>query len=375
MKSRLEYLKQIKGRYLKADKKEKSKILDEYCQSTKHNRKYIIRRLSAKIDLSKPKIVKLRKTRYHYTADDIDYLFKVWELLDYPCGQRLAPILNEILDKLEKFKELNIPKTIAKKLRKISSSTIDARLKPYRIKLRRKILGTTKPGNLIKKQIPIRTVSWDEKRLGYCELDTVAHFGESAKGDFICSLTLTDLLTGWTENEAFMGKAQSRIKIALENIQKRLPFKLKGIDPDNGSEFINWQLYNYCQSKKIEFTRGRPYKKNDNAHVEQKNWTHVRKIFGYQRLESIERQKIMNDLYRNELGLFQNFFQPNIKLFDKKRIGKNKEKIKRVYEKAKTPYQRLLECKKINVKKLKSIYDKLNPAEIKRKIQEKLKYF
>ena len=375
MPSRLEYLKKIKVRYLKSSKDEKIKTLDEFCKNTGYHRKYAIRRLSVKTDLDKPKTTEHRKRGWTYTGEDIYWLSKVWEIMDYPCGQRLQPVLGEMIDKLIFFKELKISKEIANKLKAITSSTIDVRLKSYRRKLLRKINSTTKPGSLIKKQIPIRTSSWNEKRIGYCELDTVPHCGSYAAGDFINSLNLTDILTQWTEGIAVMGKAQKRIMDSLNDIESRLSFPLKAIDPDNGSEFINWQLFHYCMQKQIEFTRGRPYQKNDNAHIEQKNWTNVRKVFGYDRLDTTKQLNLMNDLYKNELRFYKNFFMPNVKLIEKKRVGKNKEKTKKVYDKAKTPYQRVMECNQVDKKtkqKLKEQYDKLNPAELRRKILNKI---
>lgn len=373
--SRFECLKKIKPRYLKSSTEEKTKILDEFCQTSGYHRKYAIRKLSAKVSLNEPKVINNRKRNGVYTGNDIYWLAKIWEVLDYPCGQRLQPVLVETMKILINCGELKIPESSQEKLSQISSSTIDKHLKPYRKNLRRKINGTTKPGGLIKKQIPIRTKSWDEKRIGFCELDTVAHCGSSPAGEFINSLNLTDLLTGWTEGVAIMGRAQKRIMAGLEDIKRRLPFLLKGIDPDNGSEFINWQLYRHCLEKDIEFTRGRPYEKNDNAHIEQKNWTHVRKIFGYRRLESERQLKLMNDLYHQELRLYKNFFLPNVKLVDKKRVGRHGEKIQRIYDQAKTPYQRILDCNQIEKKtklKLKNQYVKLNPAELRRQILLKL---
>lgn len=376
LSSRLEYLKKIKGKYLKAGKEKKSKILDEYCDNTGHNRKYIIRRLSAKTDLSKNEWKTRKKKKWIYSASDIYHLSKIWEIMDYPCGQRLKPVLEEIIDKLIRFKELNISDQAIAKLKRISSATIDSRLRPYRKKLLRKITSTTKPGSLVKKQIPIRTSSWDEKRIGCGELDTVAHCGNSAAGEFINSLNLTDILTGWTETVAVMGKAQKRIQDGLDDIKKRLPFKLIAIDPDNGSEFINWQLFNYCLQREIDFTRGRPYKKNDNAHIEQKNWTHIRKVFGYKRLDKEKQLRIMNELYHNELRLYKNFFLPNVKLAQKKRVGKHGEKIKRIYDEARTPCQRVLQSNQADEEtkqRLKEQYDKLNPAELRIRILDKLK--
>jgi len=296
--------------------------------------------------------------------------------MDYSCGQRMAPMMPEMISKLVQFKELSIPESIQEKLMYIGSSTIDARLKPFKAEARRKINSTTKPGSLLKKQIPIRTISWNEQRIGCFELDTVAHCGDNAGGDFISSLDMADMLTGWTETEAVMGKAQSRIVAGLNNIKERLPFDIAAIDPDNGSEFINWQLFRYCQEREIEFTHGRPYAKNDNAHIEQKNWTHVRKVFGYKRRETEKEMEIMNDLYRNELRLYKNFFMPNMKLISKKRVGKHQEKISKKYDKAKTPYQRVLECKDVSKEiktRLKEQYNKLNPAELKRNIDLKFK--
>lgn len=375
MPSRLELLKKIKARYLQSSKENKTRMLDELCQNVGYNRKYAIRRFSPKIDLEKPKTTEHRKGSWTYTNEDIYWLVKVWEIMDYPCGQRLQPMLGEIIDKLIKFKELNIPEAVVAKLKTISSASIDNRLKIHRQKLLKKINSTTRPGSLIKKQIPIRTVSWDEKRIGYCELDTVAHCGNSAQGDFINSLNLTDLLTSWTEAVAVMGKAQKRIVDGLNNIKARLPFPLRGIDPDNGSEFINWQLFECCLKQQIEFTRGRPYQKNDSAHIEQKNWIYVRKIFGYQRRETEKELNLMNDLYQNELGLYHNFFMPSVKLIKKRRVGKHQEKIKRIYDQARTPYQRVLECKQVSKgikQQLKKEYDKLNPAALRRKILSKL---
>lgn len=368
--SRIEYLKKVKPRYLKAAKNEKSNILDEFCKNTGYARKYAIRRLAPQNAINPPKVIN-RKRGCYYSNNDIYWLSKIWEIMDYPCGQRLEPMLPETINILIACGELAIPEDTADRLKKIKSDTIDKRLKPYKTKLRRKINSTTRPGSLIKKQIPIRTISWDETRVGCCELDLVAHCGDSAQGEFINSLTLTDILTGWTENTAFLGKAQKRIMSGLDDIQERLPFPLKAIDPDNGSEFINWQLFQYCMEREVEFTRGRPYKKNDNAHVEQKNWTHVRKVFGYKRRETEYELNIMNDLYKNELRQYKNFFMPNVKLIDKKRTGQHGEKIKKIYDKAKTPYQRILECDQIDEsrkKKLRDEYRSLNPAALRRTI-------
>ena len=369
--SRKELVKKAKGRYLQAERSEKTIILDELFENTGLNRNYLVQMLSAKTDLDYVNPIN-RKRRETYTANDIFYLTKIWKIFDYPCGQRLAPMLPEYISVLEKFKELIFPDGVKEKLLKVKSATIDRRLTKFRTLRHKKVFSTTKPGSMLKKNIPIKTSSWDETRLGYGELDTVAHCGGSAAGEFIVSLTYTDIASQWTISEAVMGKARERIKAALESVSNRLPFSLKGIDPDNGGEFINWQLYNHCLANNIEFTRGRPYAKNDNAHIEQKNYTHVRKLIGYKRLEQQHQLEKMNDLYRKEWDFYKNFFLPNKKLIEKRRVG---AKIVKKYDDPKTPYQRLLEHEKFSEsekEKLRAVYAKLNPAELKRSIDKKL---
>ena len=353
-------------------------MLDQYCETTGLNRKYVIRLLSPRTALS-ARVTRPRKKRLStYGNEETYYLKKIWEILDYPCSVRLAPMLEPMIEKLRNYHELLVPDSVALKLATIAPSTIDQKLKRFRAEIRRRVNGTTKPGSFLKKQIPIRTSSWEESRAGYTELDTVAHCGDHAGGDFANTLNITDLLTGWSEQEAVMGKAEKRIKDALNLAAQRFPFPLRGIDPDNGSEFINWQLFRWCMEQKIEFTRGRPYHKNDNAHIEQKNWTHVRKVFGYARIESDDLVDMMNDLYRNELRLYKNFFQPVMKLVDKKRVGRHGEKIKRIYDVPQTPHQRVVRSAEVAMQtkdRFRAIYDGLNPAALRRSIIMKLKKF
>lgn len=366
---RNEYLKTIRPRYLKASKEGKTRILDEYCHNTGQNRKYVIRKLSPKENL----ILKRRKGRKMiYDPRVIVELIKIWEILDYPCGQRLESVLPEMMEKLNQWGELNTAPDVCQKLKTIKSATIDRRLAHQREYLHRKRFATTKPGSLLKTQIPIRLTEWDLNKVGYCEVDLVAHCGDNVFGDYLNTLNLTDISSGWSEQVAIWGKSQRNTFTGLMAIKQRLPFELLGLDSDNGSEFINAHLLNYCQKEEIEFTRSRPNKKNDNAYVEQKNWTHVRKLLGYQRLDSFKQLEALNDLYANELRLYKNFFCPTMKLIKKERIG---SKIVKRYEKAKTPYQRLLESNQISqaVKiQLKNTYDQLNPAELKRVIDLKL---
>lgn len=373
--ARKEYLIRIKKRYPKASWKEKGVILDEFCDATGMNRKYVIHCLSVAhvIRLDVKRRHGRRETRYD--NEFVFFLKKIWEILDYPCGDRLKPILPEMVRKMRQFHELEIPDSVAEKFNTVSHSTIDTKLSRFKKDLRRRIQGQTKPGSLLKKQIPIRTSSWEETEPGYAELDTVAHCGDSAAGDFAITLNTTDILTGWGEQETMMGKSSRHIVVALDLIRKRSPVGLIGIDPDNGSEFINDNLHRYCKEHAIQFTRGRPYKKNDNAHIEQKNWTHVRKVYGYARITSSEIVELMNDLNRNELRLYKNFFQPTIKLVNKVRVGTHEEKIKRLYDIPKTPYQRVLACEKIQQEMKHSLtkqYETLNPAELRRTIIAKL---
>lgn len=372
LKSRKELIKKVKDRYLKSNRREKTGILDELVKNTELNRNYLHQVLSPKIDLDYVNPIN-KKKRERYGPEVIAKLKDIWELFDYPCGQNLAPMLGEYIETLEKFKEMSFSLEVKQKLLAISSSTIDRRLKRSKKFKKGKVFSTTKPGSMLKKNIPIKTSCWNEKRIGFRELDTVAHCGDSASGEFILSLNYTDIVTQWTETVAVMGKAQIRIKQALDDIESRLPFPLLGIDPDNGGEFINWQLYRHCVNKDIEFTRGRPYHKNDNAHIEQKNWTHVRKLVGYTRLDKDYQLRVLNDLYRKEWRLFKNFFIANKKLISKKRIG---TRIKKVYDKPRTPYQRLLESKEYPEEQktaLKAIYARLNPVKLKRSIDKKLK--
>ena len=259
------------------------------------------------------------------------------------------------------------------KLKTMSPATIDRKLKHEREFLQLlRAKGGPKPGYLLKQKIPIRLTVWDTSQVGYVEADLVVHCGSSTLGEYINTVSSTDVSSGWWEGEGIMGKSQEHSFWALKEIRKRTPFEWKGLDSDNGSEFINQILYKYCQREGLEFTRSRANRKNDNAYIEEKNWTHVRKVFGYLRYDTYEELAIMNDLYRNELRLYKNFFQPVMKLQSKERIG---GKVRRRYEAAKTPYQRLIESNQIPERvgeELKGIYHSLNPAELKRNIDASL---
>jgi len=371
MHSRNEYLRVLRERYLKVgNRKEKSRILDEYCSNTGQARKYVIRKIGPGIDLRPRQRKKRQET---YDGEVKAALARVWEIFDYPCGQRLKPVLQTEVERLRRLGELKISNDVALKLRGISSATIDRKLAHQReVSHLLRSRGGPKPGSILKQKIPIRLTEWDTSKVGYVEMDLVIHCGSSSLGEYINTLSTTEVSSGWWEGEAIMGKSQEYTFQALKKIRERIPFECKGLDSDNGSEFINNILYKYCRREKLEFTRSRPGRKNDNAYIEQKNWTHVRKVFGYLRYDSPKELMIINDLYQHELRLYKNFFQPVMKLASKERIG---GRVKRKYDVPQSPYQRLVESGQLPEeakRQLEAVYLSLNPAELKRSIDAKL---
>jgi len=376
MATRIQITKEVSERYRRAQKKEKGKILDEFCKLTGYNRKYAGRTLRkhSKLKACKRRPGKKLKVRYGrgrkpiYTNDVRKALVKIWAILDCPCGKRLVAAIPDTLKALEKFGEIKLKEDVREKLLSMSASTADRLLASERKKLELKSRSKTKPGSLLKHQIPIRTFSeWDDARPGFLEIDLVAHDGGNARGDYCQSLDATDVASGWSEQRAVRNKAQKWTFEALEKIRERLPFPLLGIDSDNGGEFINAHLARYCEEEEITFTRGRPYRKNDSCYVEQKNYSVVRRNVGYFRYDTEEELMLLNELY-NILRLYNNFFLPQMKLIEKTREG---SKVKKRYDKPKTPYQRLLDSNHIDEmtkRKLKRQYAKLNPAALKRQI-------
>jgi hypothetical protein len=300
----------------------------------------------------------------------VQALEQIWEIYGRICSKRLQPFLPEAIKVLERCKEIELSKDTKELLLKISSASIDRCLHPIRIKLPHG-LSTTKPGSLLKKLIPVRTFTeWDEERPGFMEIDLVAHCGNTTEGQYLNTLTCTDICTGWTDVTALPHRSQEAVSEAIHMMRQRLPFDLLGIDSDNGSEFINELLYRYCLNEKITFTRSRPYKKNDQAHVEQKNWSVVRHTVGYDRWETDQELVLLASIH-TDLRLYINFFQPSLKLIAKERIGN--QTIKR-YDTAKTPYQRVIERQDISLEakvQLINLYVQLNPAELRRRIDQK----
>ena len=364
---RMAYLKSIYKRYRKSTIEEKGEILNEFCKVCGYNRKYAIRLLNA----PPPERDKEQRGREKiYGSAVISILEAIWEASGYLWSQRLKAALPLWLPWARK--RFPLTKEIEKQLLSISPATIDRRLKPKKYRARKRIYGATRPGTLLKHHIPIKTDSWDVNVPGFFEVDLVSHSGSKAEGEFIHTLDCTDIHTTWTERRAVMGRGQTMVVEAFEEIKEVLPFPLKGIDSDNDSGFINYHLKAFSDRNNVQFTRGRPYKKDDNAHIEQKNWTHVRKIFGYVRYDSFEALKAMNDLYCNELRWFQNFFQPSVKLVRKVRVG---SKLKRIYGLPMTPFQRVCSCKEVHpqkVAKLKRLFRSLDPFELSQRIEEKL---
>jgi len=370
LKSKRELLEVVRPRYLKASKFEKQKILDEFTSATGYHRKYAIRVLKNQVQVQNHLKGKTKTYKTIYRGEVVQALEQIWEIYGQICSKRLQPILPEAIKALERCQEINISKDTKELLLKISPASIDRCLRPIRIKSPHG-LSTTKPGSLLKNLIPVRTFTeWDDERPGFMEIDLVAHCGNTTEGQYLNTLTCTDICTGWTDVTGLLHRSQEAVSKAIRLMPQRLPFPLLGIDSDNGGEFINELLYHYCRKEEITFTRSRPYKKNDQAHVEQKNWSVVRHTVGYDRLETDQELAILESIHA-DLRLYINLFQPSFKLIAKERIG---NRTIRRYDTAKTPYQRVLERKDISVEakaRLMNLYLQLNPAELRRRIDQK----
>jgi hypothetical protein len=365
---RREYLRAIYDRYHRSSAEKKGTILDEFCKVCGYNRKYAIRRLSGPRPEAHPGPRRSRGPSYGRLV--IQALAQIWEAAGYPWSVRLKAMLPLWLPWLKK--RVALTPELERQLRAISPRQIDRRLQPRKRILRRRIYGRTKPGTLLKHHIPIKTDHWDVTQPGFTEIDLVSHSGDCADGEFAHSFNLTDIHTTWTETRAVLGKGETGIVAALEEMRQALPFALRGIDSDNGSEFLNHHLVRYCRTGQIQFTRGRPYKKDDNAHIEQKNWTHVRKLIGWDRYDSAAAVGLLNDLYRHELPQMMNLFQPSVKLLRKERVG---SRLKRVYDRPQTPLDRLRAGKDFDraaVNALLRLRATTDPFELAKTIEKKI---
>lgn len=368
-RSKRELIEAIRPRYLKANKAGKEQILDEFIATTRYHRKYAIRVLK-----HGPKAQGLKKPGRGkvYQGEVVVVLERIWEVCGRICSKRLQPFLPEMVSVLERCGELSLAPETKALLLGMSRATIDRCLKTARFKPAQHGRSTTKPGSLLKKAIPVRTFTpWDEERPGFVEVDLVAHCGETTEGTYLNTLTSVDLATGWTDVRGLANKTQSAVSQAIIELCQQLPFDLLGIDSDNGSEFINDSLYRYCQAEQITFTRSRPYHKNDQAHVEQKNWSVVRHTIGYDRLETAEELALLRSIYA-DLRLYINFFQPVLKLIGKKRVD---GKTVRTYDQAQSPYRRILALENIPMQvkaRLMAQYVQLNPVILRNSIDAKV---
>jgi len=371
MSTRNKVIEKKRIQYQKSTKKEKGKILDSLCLSTELSRDRLKKILSENYVKTKHTNKKSGRKR-KYGPRIISALDELWPLLDYSSGKRFCAGLDDMLDAIERFDSDLFNQETKRLLRSISPATVERILKGKREKLTLKGKSTTKPGTLLKKDIPIRLgTEWDENKVGFLEIDLVAHCGSTVAGEYVNTLDVTDIFSGWTETRAIINKAQKHTFQALKTIEDKLPFTILGLDSDNGSEFINDQLYRYCKEKDIMFTRGRPFMKNDGCHIEQKNWHIVRRSIGYARYEGQPAVNIMNKYY-DLLRLYSNFFLTHMKLISKTR---NESKIKKKYDYPKTPYRRILEDPSIpkdQKDKLISISLSLNPIKINNDMQRLL---
>ena len=362
-----EYVQAIYQRYRRAARPDKKRILDEFCHVTRYHRKHAIRVLNGPAPgAARPP----RRRTVTYSPAVIEALRAIWAAAGYPWSLRLQALLPLWLPWARR--RLRLRPAVARQLLAISPRQMDRRLAPHRRLLTKRLYGRTKPGTLLKHHIPLKTDRWDVMTPGFTEIDLVAHCGSLGDGEFVHSLNLTDIHTTWVETAAVLGKSQAAVQAALEQLRQALPFRLQGIDSDNGSEFINQHLWDYCQAHEIQFTRGRPYKKDDNAHIEQKNWTHVRKLLGYVRYDSAGAQAAIHALYRRELRLFQNLFLPSVKLICKERVG---SRVRRRYDVPRTPLERVLACPEIRPEvaaHLQQQREGLDPFALARAIEQQL---
>lgn len=369
--SKNQYMETLREKYLKASKKEKGAILDQYCESSGEERKYAIKKFRYTV---KVKDARDRKKRSKtYDGQVVDVLAAVWRIFDRPCGARLKPLLVNETGRLRRLKEIVCSDALAELLMRMSPASIDRALahtkevehvqKKYGSKQDRTLLST----------VPMKTAAdVDRTQPGMIQLDCVEHCGTSASGEYALSLTTVDVLFGWWEGEAFLGKGQARTLSAIDSTRTRSPVTWKEMHPDNGSNVLNWHVYHYALEHGIALSRSRAYQKNDNCWVEQKNDTHVRNVVGYLRYDTKEEVTILNDLYAHELRSYKNFFQPVMKLVEKKRVN---GKVHRKYDTPATPYERIMASDRVDdatKRELTLVYESLNPAQLKRDIDRKL---
>ena len=367
--TRRELVAEARNDYWRASKKEKTRIIDTLVLFTHYQRKYALALLNGHYVHHK---ATTRRRRRIYTQEVTDALVLIWKTCDGIASRRLHPFVPEMVSILERQRALQLTPEVRQKLLQISRPTMDRLLRPAHRARVPHGRSTTKPGTLLKKSIPIHTwADWNDAKPGFLEIDLVAHCGESTDGDYLATLNTVDVATGWSECVIPRNRGELAVQAALAEIRQRLPMPLLGIDSDNGPEFINNHLKRYCDQEKLTFTRSRPYKKNDQAHVEGKNWTVVRRYVGYARYEGDLARLELNDLYK-DVRLYVNFFQPVMKLIEKTRVD---GRVKKVYDQAQTPYQRVLaspDVRQESKDKLTSLYRTLDPVALYGKMQKQL---
>jgi hypothetical protein len=367
---RHEQARRLSESYWKASRRDKTLILNAYCLATGLSRKYAISLLRDPPERRSGAGRRRRGRPVKYGAKAIKVLEAIWVAADYPWSVRLKAMIPYWLPWLRK--RMKVTAAVEAELLTMSARTMDRRLSPVRVAGRRRLYGRTKPGVLLKHQIPVRTDRWDVTEPGWGEIDLVSHSGPSAAGEFAHSMNFTDIHSTWVETRAVLGKGQVGILGALNDIQQELPFELRGLDSDNGSEFINHHVVSFCKKHKIQFTRGRPYKKDDNAHIEQKNWTHVRRLVGWDRIDDPRAVAALDELYRGDWRLMMNLFQPSVKLLRKERIG---SRVRRVYDQPATPLDRLMKSSPHpagRLAELLALRKHIDPFELSSRIQAKI---
>ena len=368
--TKTEIMGKMRRRYLTAGLEHKGKLINEVVCLFGYHRKAAIRALNGTVP-SRLSIVTGRPREYE-ARELLPVLRKIWHTADYPCGRRLVAMLPDWVAGYEQY-EKSVPARIKEPLLQASARTLDRLLQPLRAQKRRPSL--TRPGSLLRQQIPIRGSLWEEGKAGWLEVDTVALCGGSVAGDFVWMVDAVDYVTAWVSVRAMWNRGQDSTLEALKDLERTLPFALLGLDSDNGGEFLNYHVLRWLQKRPrpVYMTRSRPYKKDDNAHVEQKNWTHIRQWFGYERYDNAEAVEPMNELVRGPYSQLLNCFHANLKL---ERTERKDGKVKRVYEKARTPLARVLACVEVCGKTKQGLREqkrKLNPFALKAEVERRLK--
>jgi hypothetical protein len=372
-KSRVEVLERARERYLNRGKEGQGRLLDEICSLCRYERKYAIKVLGGLRPIAGSRGKKRGGSVPKYGKEERRVFQVIWMAAEQPCGKRMKPTVKTWLPHYEK-RHGQLGAQVRERILKASAATIDRLLAPSRFRYGKRRCAT-RPGSLLRSQIPVRTEHWDVEGPGFLEADTVAHCGGSLSGEHCWSLTVSDVHTQSTETRATPNRGQEAVRRKIADIEGCLPFAILGFDTDNGGEFLNWHLVDYFQKREklVAFTRSRAYRKNDNARVEQKNRTHVRELIGYGRLEGKEVAEALNDLYAKEWSLFRNFFCPVMRLVRTEVKGSRR---KRVYDEATTPFERLKACKNISPKELEHLEKKLtdlDPFVLREAIEGKLR--